>query len=223
MRLSVFRGIRLVFQKELIVGMRFKAAWSTIFMFALTTLSCISLALQSAVLEPDLQAALLWTILFFASMTGMDRSFADEDMSGTLPALKLYGDAQAVLFGKMLYALFLLLALSLFVMLLFFLLFDVQTASLPEFLAVALAGICGLAGAGTFIAALATGAHVKSGLFSVLMLPVILPIFLPAIFLTSAVFGGEPVLLPHLGGMILYDLLLVVGASVLFDYFWYEE
>ena len=95
MRPSVFRGIRLVFQKELIVGMRFKAAWSTIFMFALTTLSCISLALQGAVLEPDLQAALLWTILFFASMTGMDRSFADEDMSGTLPALKLYGDARS--------------------------------------------------------------------------------------------------------------------------------
>ena len=223
MQSSGFHGIRLVFQKELTAGMRFKAAWSTIFMFALTTLSCISLALQGAALEPELQAALLWTILFFASMTGMDRSFADEDMSGTLLALKLYGDAQAVLFGKMLYTLFLLLVLSLFVILLFFLLFDVRTASLVDFFSVAVTGICGLAGAGTFIAALTTGAHVKSGLFSVLMLPVILPVFLPAIFLTSAAFGGDSIQLSQLGGMVLYDLLLMVGASVLFDYFWFEE
>jgi len=223
MQSSIFHGIKLVFRKELLDGMRFKAAWSTIFMFALTTLSCVSLALQGSAPEPNLQAALLWTILFFASMTGMDRSFADEEMSGTLLTLKLYGHAQAVLFGKMLYTLFLLLCLSLFVILLFFLLFDVHTVSPWDFLAIALAGICGLASAGTFIAALTTGARVKSGLFSVLMLPVILPVFLPAVFLTGAVFGGDSIQLAHLGGMVLYDLLLMVGASVLFDYFWYEE
>jgi len=99
----------------------------------------------------------------------------------------------------------------------------VHTVSPWDFLAIALAGICGLASAGTFIAALTTGARVKSGLFSVLMLPVILPVFLPAVFLTGAVFGGDSIQLAHLGGMVLYDLLLMVGASVLFDYFWYEE
>ena len=123
----------------------------------------------------------------------------------------------------MLYTFFLLLLLALFVSLLFFILLDVGSASIPEFLAVAFAGILGLSGAGTFIAALTTGASVKSGLFSVLMLPVILPVFLPAIFLTGMVFSGAPIQLSHLGGMLLYDLLLMVGASVLFDYFWYEE
>lgn len=223
MQSSVFRSIKLVFRKELIAGMRFKASWSTIFMFALTTLSCVSLALQGTPLEPELSAALLWIILFFSSMAGMDRSFADEDLAGTLPALKLYGTAQAVLFGKMLYTLFVLLMLSVFVLLLFFLLLDPGTVSLPALTAIAAAGIWGLAGAGTFIAALTTGASVKSGLFSVLMLPVILPIFLPAVFLTADLFRGDPLQTAHLGGMVLYDLLLMTGASVLFDYFWYEE
>ncbi|MBR4694899.1 MAG: heme exporter protein CcmB, partial [Selenomonadaceae bacterium] len=142
---------------------------------------------------------------------------------GTLFSLKLYGKAQAVLFGKMIYMFFLLLLLALFVSLLFFIFLDVGFVSITEFLAVAFAGILGLSGSGTFIAALTTGASVKSGLFSVLMLPVILPIFLPAIFLTGMVFSGDPIQFSHLGGMLLYDLLLMVGASVLFDYFWYEE
>ncbi|MBR6267364.1 MAG: heme exporter protein CcmB [Selenomonadaceae bacterium] len=223
MQSSIFHGIKLVFQKELLAGMRFKAAWSTIFMFALTTLSCVSLALQGVALEPKLQAVLFWIVLFFSSMTGMDRCFADEEMSGTLFSLKLYGKAQAVLFGKMIYMFFLLLLLALFVSLLFFIFLDVGFVSITEFLAVAFAGILGLSGSGTFIAALTTGASVKSGLFSVLMLPVILPIFLPAIFLTGMVFSGDPIQFSHLGGMLLYDLLLMVGASVLFDYFWYEE
>ncbi len=223
MHSSIFHGIKLVFQKELLAGMRSKAAWSTVFMFALTTLSCVSLALQGAALEPKLQAAFFWIVLFFSSMTGMDRCFAEEEMSGTFLTLKLYGKAQSVLFGKMLYMFLLLLLLALFVIFFFFILLDIGSVSIAEFLAVTLAGILGLSGAGTFIAALTTGASVKSGLFSVLMLPVILPVFLPAIFLTGMVFNGNPIQFSYLGGMLLYDSLLLVGASVLFDYFWYEE
>ena len=54
------------------------------------------------------------------------------------------------------------------------------------------------------------------------MLPVILPVFLPAIFLTTGAFGGD-VQLSYLGGMGIYDLILTLGASVLFDYLWFEE
>ena len=144
-------------------------------------------------------------------------------MSRTFLTLKLYGKAQSVLFGKMLYMFLLLLLLALFVIFFFFILLDIGSVSIAEFLAVTLAGILGLSVAGTFIAALTTRASVKSGLFSVLMLPVILPVFLPAIFLTGMVFSGDPIQISHLGGMLLYDFLLMVGASVLFDYFWYEE
>ena len=53
-------------------------------------------------------------------------------------------------------------------------------------------------------------------------LHVILPVFLPAIFLTTGAFGGD-VQLSYLGGMGIYDLILTLGASVLFDYLWFEE
>ncbi|SHL10876.1 heme exporter protein B [Selenomonas ruminantium] len=223
MKPSLWQAVKLVFVKEFTVGMRFKAAWAAMFMFALTTLACVSLALQGGVLEPRLAAALLWIIIFFASMAGADRVFADEDTAGTLLALRLYGGAQPVLWGKMLYTFFLLLVLTIFITPLFLLLIGAEMAAAGAFVLALLLGVAGLAAAGTLLAALVTGAQVKSGLFSVLMLPIILPVFLPAIFLTAASLGAGEVPVGFLGGMALYDGILAVGASVLFDYLWYED
>lgn len=223
MKSSVFEGIRLVFRKEITMGMRFRASWLTMLMFSLTTLSCVSLALQGGVPEPELQAALLWIILFFSAMTGVDRLFLDEEMGGTLPLLRIYASSQGVLFGKMLYALFLLSLMTLFVVMLFLIFMGAEVTEAATFFSILALGAVGLAGAGTVIAALAAGAGVRSGLFPVLMLPVLLPVLLPAIGATSEVFGGKAVTWAHLGGMAFYDVLLILGASVLFDYFWYEE
>ena len=182
-------------------------------MFALTTLACVSLSLTGGVLEPKLQAALLWVILFFASMAGADRGFADEDMAGTLPALRLYGASQGVLWGKTAYTFFLLLALALFTVPLYLIFLDVIVVNAVWLWGTVVAGLAGLA----------TGASVRGGLFTVLMLPVILPVFLPAIALTGAAFGGGEASASYLLGIVLYDLVLGVAASLLFDYLWYED
>ena len=82
MHVSIFQGIKLVFRKEFVTGLRFKAAWAAMFMFAFTTLACVSMALQGGGLDPRLQAALLWVILFFASMAGADRVFCRRGHGG---------------------------------------------------------------------------------------------------------------------------------------------
>ena len=156
-------------------------------------------------------------------MAGADRSFVDEDTAGTLPTLKLYGAAQMVLWGKLLYTGFLLLCLTVFIAPLFLLLTGAEVMLGGVFLGTLLLGTLGISAAGTLIAALTCGAQVKSGLFSILMLPVILPVFLPAIFLTAGALGGGSVPLSYLVGMALYDGVLLMAASVLFDYLWYED
>ena len=223
MHASLWQGVKLVFRKELVMAMRFKAAWAAMFMFALTTLACVSLALQGGQLEPKLAAALLWIIIFFASMAGADRGFADEEAAGTLLTLKLYGGAQLVLWGKMLYSFFLLMVLALFIAPLFLVLIGIEVILPGVFALTLLLGVAGIVAAGTLLSALSTGARVKNGLFAVLMLPVILPVFLPAVFLTAGALGSGNLAFSYLGGMVLYDGLLAVGASVLFDYLWYED
>ena len=223
MPLSTFEGVRLVCRKELRLGLREPAATAAMFMFALTTLACISMSLAGAGLEPKLAAALLWVSLFFASLAGADRGFADEDMAGTLPALRLYGPAQAVLFGKAAYTLQVLLVLAIFIVPLYLILLDVTVVAPLVLVATLAAGLWGIAMTGTLLGALATGATVNHGLVAILMLPLILPVFLPAIALTAGAFGGSFAALSYLVGMVLYDAVLSVGASVLFDYLWYED
>lgn len=54
------------------------------------------------------------------------------------------------------------------------------------------------------------------------MLPVLLPILLPAIVLTVGCFTGD-VNGSYLVGMFLYDAIMTIAASLLFDFFWYED
>lgn len=84
--------------------------------------------------------------------------------------------------------------------------------------AVLFLGLWGMAAADTLLAAVAGNASVRGGLIPVLLLPSMLPILLPAIALTAG--EGEPALL---GGMLIYDMALTVGASMLFDSLWIES
>jgi heme exporter protein B len=149
--------------------------------------------------------------------------FSDEEADGTLMALRVYAPSQAVLFGKLLYEFFVLTVITVFLLPLFIVLLGAETKEMLLLLCTVGAGLWGISAAGTLLSALIVGAGVRSGLFSVLMLPVILPVFIPAIRLTETAFGGTVVSLNFLGGILLYDMILSVGASILFDYIWYAE
>ena len=86
------------------------------------------------------------------------------------------------------------------------------------FLAVLLLALWGMAAADTLLAAVAASASVRGGLVPVLLLPSMLPILLTAIAITAG--EDEGVLL---GGILIYDMALTVGASLLFDYLWIES
>ena len=55
--------------KDLRSELRSAAASTAIGMFALVTLLIVSYGIQSTPLQPQVQASLLWTVLFFALMT----------------------------------------------------------------------------------------------------------------------------------------------------------
>ena len=210
---SALQGARLIFRREVACAMRSRSSWAAMFMFSLTAIAALSFALRCAPPEPQVAAGLLWVVLFFSAEAGVGRAFYEEAASGTLLALRIYAGAQAVFVGKFCYTLF-------FQVFLGFSLADFFAAMV--FLLVVFLGIWGLAAAGVIVSALTVGAGAKSGLFSVLLLPVVLPVFLPALNLTGELFSS---LLPSsslLGAMALYDMILTLGASWLFDFVWQE-
>ena len=140
----------------------------------------------------------------------------------TLMALSVYGSSQAVLFGKGLFMAVLLFALSLLIVPVYLVLMDVAVFAWGLLLLTLLSGTYGMAMAGTLLSALMAGARAQNGLLSILMLPVLLPILLPAIVLTAGCFTGD-VNGSYLVGMFLYDAIMTIAASLLFDFFWYED
>lgn len=207
-----------VVRKDFLIGLRRRATFAAMMMFALTAVAALSLSTSGAVLDPKILSALLWVVIFFASSAGVAGTFDDEAQAGTLPTLKLFADAQAILFGKIFHVLLSLSMLTIFILPIFFLLFDVNVANLLLLIATVALGLVGISAAGTLTAALTTSATVKGGLFPILLFPVTLPIFLPAIALTEVSLTGAPFDSGLLVVILLFDLILMTAASILYDY-----
>ena len=218
MRVSNFEAARRVAYKELLDGVRHRAGYVTMGMFALTVIAFLSMSLAGGMSDARLTAAFLWIVVFFAATLQGERLFAEEAAAGTLLCLRIYVPAQAVLFGKMAAHFVTLLILAAIVLPLILILMNAPFVLDVVFLTALVLGLWGMAAADTLLAAVAAGASVRGGLVPVLLLPSMLPILLPAIALTAG--EGEPSLL---GGMLIYDMALTVGASRLFDSLWIES
>jgi len=215
---SRFEQIAAIVRKDFLIGLRRRATFAAMMMFALTAVASLSLSTGGAFVEPKFLAALLWVVIFFAASAGIAGTFDDEATAGTLQTLKLYVDAQAILFGKMIYVFLSLTALTIFILPIFLILFDVAVERFFLLLATVFFGLIGMAAAGTLTAALTTSATVKGGLFPILLFPITLPIFLPAIFLTEISFTGGAFDMNSLVIISVFDLILITASSILYDY-----
>ena len=220
MRLSnfLFEQVAAILRKDFLIGLRRRATFAAMMMFALTAVASLSLSMTGGFVEPKFLAALLWVVIFFAASAGIAGTFDDEAQAGTLPTLKLYADAQAILFGKMLYVFLSLTMLTLFILPIFLILFNVAVESFLLLSLTILLGLIGIAAAGTLTAAITTSATVKGGLFPILLFPITLPIFLPAITLTELSFTGGAFETSSLIVMAAFDAILILASSILYDY-----
>lgn len=184
-----------VLAKDMRAEMRTRVALSSLGLFALTTLAAVSYTVGpyriSAADRPYLLSALLWIVIFFASMAGLDRSFVKEEESHTAPLLRLSARPHVVWAGKLLFNLALLCVLMALLAPLYCVLMGFEVAA-PGWFALLL-GIGGytLAVTTTMVAAIISRAITRGALFSVLALPLLLPLLILVIQGTSAAARGE--------------------------------
>lgn len=220
MKSSSSNKIMQIFQKEIKCALRNKSSFLTCLMFGVTVIACASFALQGNVLEAKMQASIFWIALFFTFMSCGEGIFADEVKAGTILALRIYGDGQSVLWGKMLYNAVFLSVMAVVLAPLYIMFMDCDINNLFLFALVLIAGAIGVASSGTLVASLSVSANSGKGIFAILMLPVILPVLLLSVLLTSQLMGAGDFEMQYLGAVIFYDVISAVGASVLFDYVW---
>lgn len=84
-------------RRELVSALRSRSSLAVMALFAVTALLALSMALGGTMLAPAPLSAMLWALLFFASSMGLGGTFAADEASGTLLALRVYGAGQSTL------------------------------------------------------------------------------------------------------------------------------
>ena len=177
--------------KDLRTEFRTRVALNSLGLFALTVLAAVSYTVGpyriTAEDRPFLLAVLLWIVVFFAALAGLDRSFVKEEESHTAPLLRLAASPGAVWFGKLLFNLVLIYALMAMLVPLYCILMGYRILLVEGFLVILALGGYTLAVVTTIIAAIIARALTRGALFSVLSLPLLLPLM---IFLIQGTAGA---------------------------------
>lgn len=219
---EMIMSVGAVLRKDALSELRSKYAFSTLVVFSLTCLASISMSIGIVELTPHIQSVLLWIVMFFSAMAGLGRVFVQEQDAGTLLTLKVYSPPQAVYFGKVIFNVLLLIGLSVLVLLLFVVFFNIIVTDWISMLGALWLGSIGLSIISTMTAAMAAQAQGRSSLFTIITFPLILPQFLNAIETTRAVLAGEVVEATQFLFMGGYALVALIAGSILFDYLWIE-
>ena len=211
-----------IFKKEMLSEFRTRYAFNAIIMFSLVTLTVVSFSLGISRPGPEVMAALFWIILFFAAASGLAQVFVKEEEARTAGFLRLYAPATAVLIGKIIFNLFLLICMTVLLVPLYIILLDTVPQNFILFLMGLLLGIIGLAGSTTIIAAIVSRASIKGALFAVLSFPVLLPLLVAAIEITLVSFTGGNFAAAGsaLQLLLAYDVVMLTLSIMLFDFVW---
>ena len=202
--------------------LRTRVALSGLGLFVAASLVLVRVALNQAAPSAPVAAALLWTVVVFASAVGLGRAFVAEEERGTSLLLQLHLLPSQVYAGKLAFNALLMLGVVALAALGFGLLVPTPLVA-PGLLAAALAlGALGIAAATTLLSALVARARAAGPLLPVLSFPVLVPILYPAVGLTiAASMGGDwAAARPDLVLMGAYAGLLVSASFLLFEFVW---
>lgn len=211
--------------KDLRAEFRTKVALNSLALFALTTLAAVSYTIGPYRLadedRPFLLSVLLWIVIFFAALAGLDRSFVKEEESRTAPLLRLAATPTVVWAGKLLYNLVLIALLMALLTPLFCILMGFEVTLPWRFVGLLAAGGFALAVTTTIIAAIIAQAMTRGALFSVLSLPLLLPLLIFLIQGTTAVSTGDlEVYNNSLRAVLSMGGVMAVASILLFPVVW---
>ncbi len=174
--------------------------------------------LRVAQTEP-IVPGVLWVIVLFSGVLGLNRAFGAEVDRGSLAALLLAPmERSALYFGKLLANLAFTLLAEVLLLPMMLILFDVNLFRSWILLALLL-GTIGYVAVGTLFAAMTANIRTRESLLPVLLLPVMVPLFMAGMRVTAIVVDGRTLtdLGRWLGMLVAYDLIFITAAFLVFD------
>ena len=218
----MFKQAIAICKKDFSSELRTRYAVNALLMFIIVVIAIIKFSLGEEKITNEMNAGLLWIIIFFAASNGLSRVFVSEEERGTSLILKLSADAKSVFIGKLIFNTALTFLINFFIILLYILITDLKIKDLASFSVVITLGNFGLSAVMTIIAALISKASSKGTLYPVLSFPLLLPLMLASISATlltieGVSFGG---ITGELQMMVSYTIVIITASFLLFDLIW---
>jgi len=169
----------------------------------------------------DVLAGFIWVTVLFAGLVGFARSFEVERREGAIDALLLVPlDRSGLYLAKAITNLMFIVAVELFLFPVFAVLFPIGLGA--GVVAIALLVDIGFVAIGTLFAALAAQTRSRELMLPVLAFPVLVPVFIAAVELTSDLFLGRPtravVSAGWFGILLAFDLIYMVVGTLAFEF-----
>ena len=222
---AYLRKVWAIAAKDLRAELRAKETLSVMIAFSVLAVLIFGLAFDLRVPEATMVApGVLWVVILYAGVLGLNRSFGAEIDRGTLAALLLAPvDRSAIYFGKFLAHLLFMLINAAIILPFTLVIFDINLLQ-PWILVGVLLGTVGYTAVGTLFAALAANSRARESLLPILLLPVMVPIFIAGVALTAAVLDQRALedFQRWLWVMVIYDLLFIAVAYLVFELIWEE-
>ncbi len=216
-------------KKDLVQEFRTKEMLTSMGIYALLVLVVYGAALaQTSSYYDILQMAggLLWALIVFTSLLGLNRSFQHEKDEGCLEGILLVPLDRSVIFlAKATSNLLFLLVVEIIAVPLFYFFFLTTTSpaeTWPMIVGPLLVGTIGIAGIGTLLSTITVNTRGKDVLLAVLFIPLIFPLLYACVSATSVVLvGGDAAMDTYFQSLMLaggYDVIMLLLSWVLYDF-----
>lgn len=207
-------------RKELLIEWKQKYAFNGLMLYVASMVIVIALSFGQ-ILGPIAWNVLYWIMILFASINAVGKSFLAEE-AGQQKYVYSLAHPSAIILGKMIYNLLLLLLVAILTMGLFVLIGNIEIGSPGKLMALAAAGSAALAANLTLVAAVASKAENRSTLLAVLSFPIIIPVLMLLIRLSAEAIAptGKGLDLDSLFFLIGITVVLAVLSVILFPFVW---
>ncbi|MFI5211990.1 MAG: heme exporter protein CcmB [Ignavibacteria bacterium] len=218
----MFKQAIAICKKDFRSEIRTRYAINALLMFIIVVISVIKFSLGEEKLSAEMNAGLIWIIIFFATSNGLSRVFVSEEERGTSLVLKLSSKARSVILGKLIFNTVLTFIINFFIIILYILITDLTIKNIALFSLSVSLGTLGLSAVMTIIAALISKAGSKGTLYPVLSFPLLLPLMLASISSTWLTIEGAGLsaIAGELQMMASYTIVVITASFLLFELIW---
>lgn len=220
----MFEETASIIHKDFLLEWKTRFGINTVIAFVFSSLLLVVFSMKAQQLTPTSRAGLLWVIIVFAALSSLSRSFVSETERRTFDYLRLYARATPVYLGKLIVNIVFTLLISFISSIAFILLLNLSVASWALIGSALVLGSIGLASVSTLLAGIIAHADRKGAVFSVISMPLMIPLLLLIVRLSKAGFtdGYSIAVWSDLTGITAFCGVMITLSILLFDIIWDE-